>query len=104
GACRPDQREMPPALVARARLFVDSKAAAIVESGDVVQGMAEGRFEQDHVRGELGELVRGRARGRTGDSEITIFKSLGMAVEDVVAADLAFRRAVETGVGTELSL
>jgi alanine dehydrogenase len=104
GACRPDQREMAPALVARARLFVDSKAAALVESGDVVQGMAEGRFDKDHVRGELGEVVLGRARGRTGDSEITIFKSLGMAVEDVVAADLAFRRAVEACVGTELTL
>jgi ornithine cyclodeaminase/alanine dehydrogenase-like protein (mu-crystallin family) len=104
GACRPDQREMPPALVARARLFVDSKAAALVESGDVVQGMAEGRFEKDHVRGELGDVVLGRAPGRTGESEITIFKSLGMAVEDVVAADLALRRAAEAGVGTELTL
>jgi alanine dehydrogenase len=104
GACRPDQREMSPALVARARLFVDSKAAALVESGDVVQGMAEGRFDKDHVRGELGEVVLGRAQGRTSSSEITVFKSLGMAVEDVVAADLAFRRALETGIGTELAL
>lgn len=104
GACRPDQREMAPELVARARLFVDSKAAALVESGDVVQGMAEGRFDKDHVRGELGEVVLGRVQGRTSRSDITIFKSLGMAVEDVVAADLALRRAVEAGVGTELTL
>jgi ornithine cyclodeaminase/alanine dehydrogenase-like protein (mu-crystallin family) len=85
-------------------LFVDSKAAALVESGDVVQGMAEGRFDKDHVRGELGEVVLGRAQGRTSGSDITVFKSLGMAVEDVVAADLALRRAVEAGVGTELTL
>jgi ornithine cyclodeaminase len=104
GACRPDQREMSPALVARARLFVDSKAAALVESGDVVQGMAEGRFASDHVRGELGAVVLGRTEGRTGNAEVTIFKSLGMAVEDVVAADLALRRAAEAGVGTELTL
>ena len=104
GACRPDQREIAPGLVARARLFVDSKAAALVESGDVVQGMAEGRFDKDHVRAELGEVVLGRAEGRTSRSGITVFKSLGMAVEDVVAADLALRRAVEAGVGTELTL
>jgi ornithine cyclodeaminase len=104
GACRPDQREIAPALVARGRLFVDSKAAALVESGDVVRGMAEGRFDKEHVIGELGELVLGKVRGRTGGSEVTVFKSLGMAVEDVVAADLAFRRAVEAGVGTELTL
>ena len=104
GACRPDQREMPPALVARARLFVDSKAAALVESGDVVQGIRDGRFTGAHVLGELGELVLGRITGRQGASDITVFKSLGMAVEDVVAADLVYRRAVESGAGTALTL
>ena len=104
GACRPDQREMAPALVADGRLFVDSRAAALVESGDVVQGIREGRFTDSHVIGELGEAVLGRVKGRTTESEITIFKSLGMAVEDVVTADLVFRRAVETGAGTTLSL
>jgi ornithine cyclodeaminase len=104
GACRPDQREMPPALVARARLFVDSRAAALVESGDVVIGIKEGRFDEEHIAGELGEVVLGRVEGRTEADAITVFKSLGMAVEDVVAADLVFRRAVETGAGTELTL
>lgn len=104
GACVPSQREMAPELVARARLFVDTKAAAMVESGDVVIGMREGRFGPDHVLGELGEVVLGRLPGRLADTEITVFKSLGMAVEDVVAADLVLRRAVETGAGTELTL
>lgn len=104
GACRPDQREMPPALVARARLYVDSRAAALVESGDVVMGITDGRFNASHIRGELGELVLGRAEGRQSDGDVTVFKSLGMAVEDVVAADLVLRRAAETGAGTELTL
>jgi len=104
GACRPDQREMDPALVARARLFVDSRAAALVESGDVVMGVACGLFDPSHIRGELGEVVLGRIEGRQGDRDVTIFKSLGMAVEDVVAADLVLRRAIETGAGTELTL
>ena len=104
GACRPDQREMDPALVARARLYVDSRAAALVESGDVVMGLAGGLFDPSHIRGELGEVVLGRTEGRTSDADVTIFKSLGMAVEDVVAADLVLRRAVEVGAGTELTL
>jgi alanine dehydrogenase len=104
GACRPEQREMDPALVARARLYVDSRAAALVESGDVVMGIADGVFAASHIRGELGEVVLGRADGRQSDHDVTIFKSLGMAVEDVVAADLVLRRAVETGAGTELTL
>lgn len=103
GACRPNQREMDPALVARARLFVDSRAAALVESGDVVLGMAEQRFGADHIAAELGELIAG-APGRRTDTEVTVFKSLGLAVEDVTAADLAYRRASARGVGQELTL
>jgi len=104
GACRPDQREMDPALVARARLYVDSRAAAMVESGDIVMGMREERFTESHIVGEVGQVVLGRAPGRAGDAEVTVFKSLGMAVEDVVAADLVLSRAVEQGAGAELTL
>ncbi len=104
GACRPDQRELDPALVARARLYVDSRDAALVESGDVVMNIAEGRFTAAHIAGEIGEVVRGGAAGRTTPDEVTIFKSLGMAVEDVAAADLVLRRAADTGAGTVLEL
>jgi alanine dehydrogenase len=103
GACRPNQREIDPKLTERARLFVDSRAAALVESGDVVMGIKEGRFGPGHVIAELGEVVNG-SPGRQSDTEITIFKSLGMAVEDVTAADLAYRRARERGIGQELTL
>jgi alanine dehydrogenase len=98
GACRPTQREMDPALVARARLFVDSRAAAIKESGDVVMGVADGCFAWDHIVAELGEAS---ARRETPD-EVTIFKSLGLAVEDVVAANLALDRAKTRGVGVAI--
>src|SRR5262249_21762545 len=103
GACRPTQREMDPELVARARLYVDSKKAALVESGDVVLGINEGRFTADHVLAEVGEVANGAA-GRRSDTDITIFKSLGLAVEDVTAAALVYERAVERSVGAELSL
>jgi ornithine cyclodeaminase/alanine dehydrogenase-like protein (mu-crystallin family) len=103
GACRPTEREIDPVLMARARLFVDSRAAALVESGDVVMGISEGRFGADHIAAELGEVVNG-AEGRRTEGEITVFKSLGLAIEDVTAADLAFRRAQERGIGTELPI
>lgn len=83
GSCRPTQRELDPALVARARLVVDSRAAALQEAGDVVMGIAEGRWTADHIAAELGELPV-----RQNDREITVFKSLGLAVEDLFAAHL----------------
>jgi ornithine cyclodeaminase len=104
GACRPDQREMDPALVARGRVVVDSIEAAFVESGDIVSGLAEGRFGRDHLAGELGAVVAGLVRGRTRPDELTIFKSLGLAVEDVAAGALVALRAEESGLGLELAL
>ena len=104
GACRPNQQEMPPLLVKRSRLYVDSSAAAVIEAGDIVMNIADGLFDKLHIRGEIGELVLGRIEGRKTPGDITVFKSLGMAVEDVVAADLVLRRAIESGAGTELTL
>jgi ornithine cyclodeaminase len=104
GACRPDQREMSPQLLRRGRVFVDSRDAALVESGDIVMGIREHYISERQLAGELGEVVLGRVAGRTANDEVTIFKSLGMAVEDVVSADLVFRKALETGAGTELTL
>lgn len=102
GACRPNQREMDPTLVARARLVVDSRAAALQESGDVVMGIREGRFHADHIAAELGQVAANPKLGRTNHEQVTIFKSLGMAVEDVAAADLAYRRATELTKGAAI--
>jgi alanine dehydrogenase len=104
GACRPDQRELDPALVARARVVVDSRAAALVESGDIVQGIAEGRFDAAHLAGELGEVAAGRVDGRVRRDEITLFKSLGLAVEDIATASLVYERAGRERLGVELAL
>jgi len=102
GACRPSQREMDPALVARAVLVVDSRAAALKESGDVVQSIREGRFDETHIAAELGQVAADPGVGRTNREQITIFKSLGMAVEDVAAADLVYRRATQMARGAAL--
>jgi alanine dehydrogenase len=99
GACRPDQREMDPALVARARTFVDSRTGALAEAGDIVLAIRDGRIDAAHIAGELGELAAGGVDGRRNAREVTLFKSLGMAVEDVAAAHLAYVRATERGLG-----
>jgi ornithine cyclodeaminase/alanine dehydrogenase-like protein (mu-crystallin family) len=90
GSCRLTHVEVAPQLVARSRLYVDSRAAALQESGDVAGGLAAGGA----IFAELGEVVAGVAGGRQSDTEVTMFKSLGLAVEDVVAANLIYRGAV----------
>ncbi len=104
GAYRPEMREMDPVLVARARVIVDSRAAALVEAGDIVQGIREGRFSAAHIAGEIGEVVLGRIPGRRTADDVVIFKSLGMAVEDVAAAQLTYQRAREKGSGLEIAI
>ena len=99
GACRPDQREMDTALVREARVFVDSRTGALAEAGDLVIPIKEGAIDASHIAAELGDVFGGRVPGRRTEDEITIFKSLGMAVEDVAAARLAFERATERGLG-----
>jgi len=85
GASRPDWRELDDEVLARARVFVEEREAASKESGDVI---AAGR-----IAAEIGEVVLGTAPGRVSPEEITLFKSVGVAVEDVVAADLVYRVA-----------
>lgn len=89
GACRPDWQELDDDALRRASIYVDSRAAAEVESGDVIAAGVE------RVVGELGEVVTERVRGRQSPDEITMFKSLGLAVEDVATAALVYRRAVQ---------
>jgi ornithine cyclodeaminase/alanine dehydrogenase-like protein (mu-crystallin family) len=91
GACRPDWRELDDEVLRRARLFVDSREAASLESGDVIAAGA--------VVGEIGEIVGG-GPGRRSDTEITLFKSVGLAVEDVVAADMVYRHASRQSLTT----
>ena len=103
GACRPNMREMDPALVATGRLIVDSKAAALIESGDVVHGIREGLFREDHIVAELGQVVAKQIAGRTSTGQRVIFKSLGIAVEDVAAAEFVYGCALRDGRGKEFA-
>jgi alanine dehydrogenase len=98
GACRPDWRELDDETLRRSRVYVDSREAALKESGDVI---AAGR-----MFAELGEVATGFKPGRESAEEITLFKSLGLAVEDVATAGLVYRRALDVptteGASTDL--
>src|SRR5690606_38497380 len=102
GACRPNHREMPPALVSGATLVVDSRAAAEQEAGDILLARADG-FDVA-IAAELGEVCAGRAPGRQQVDDVTIFKSLGLAIEDVVAGRLTVEHARRQGVGVGITL
>ena len=104
GAHTPATREMDSDTVARGRLFVESRQAILAEAGDVLIPLQEGRFAEAHILGELGDVAAGTVPGRTGPQDLTIFKSTGIAVEDVVAARLIYRAALARGVGVTVAM
>lgn len=99
GSYQPEVQELPPETVARARVFVDDREAALAETGDLIQPIRAGLFGPEHIAADLGELVLGSARGRESDDELTLFKSVGLAVQDAAAARAALARAEELGLG-----
>jgi ornithine cyclodeaminase/alanine dehydrogenase-like protein (mu-crystallin family) len=99
GACFPHARELDAATMADAVLFADSRDSVRGEAGDYLLALAEGAIGPDHVRAELGELLTGEAAGRTSDQEITVFESLGLAVEDLAAATCIYAKASRLGAG-----
>ena len=104
GASLQDTRELDTAAVAGARLFVDRRESALAEAGDFLIPKAEGVIGDEHIRGEIGELLLGTRPGRQSRDEITLFKSLGLAVEDVAAARVVFANATRSGAGTWVEL
>jgi alanine dehydrogenase len=102
GACFPETRELDSATMAEAVLFTDSLAALGTEAGDYLIPLAEGVLSTNHQPVELGHVLAGTAAGRQSPEDLTVFKSLGIAVEDLAAAEYVVRRARETGVGTEV--
>jgi ornithine cyclodeaminase/alanine dehydrogenase-like protein (mu-crystallin family) len=104
GASQPTSRELDNEAVRRARLFVDRRESAVRESGDYLIPLREGVIDEDHIVAEIGEVAAGMVAGRESADEITLFKSLGLAIEDLAAARWVHQRAVETGAGTSVPL
>jgi ornithine cyclodeaminase/alanine dehydrogenase-like protein (mu-crystallin family) len=102
GACLPHIRELDSQTVADSAFFTDRRESAEAEAGDYVLALQEGAIGPGHIRAELGEVVAGMAAGRTNGDEITIFESLGIAIEDLAAADHVVRRARAEGIGVEV--
>ena len=104
GAFTPEMQEIPPATVVRARIVIDNLDAILAEAGDLLKPMNDGLIDQTHFTTELGHLVKGTAVGRTNDDEITFFKSVGNAVQDVVVARFAVDQAKARAIGASVDL
>jgi ornithine cyclodeaminase/alanine dehydrogenase-like protein (mu-crystallin family) len=102
GAYKPAEREIPAATVCASKLVVDQREACLSEPGDIVIPLQEGLIRPDHIYAEIGEIAAGLKRGRTSDSEITLFKSVGNAVQDLAAAAEILANAQRLGLGTEV--
>lgn len=104
GAFTPEMQEIPVETVQRARIVVDNVDAILEEAGDLLKPLDAGLIDRSHFSTELGHLVAGTATGRANDEEITFFKSVGNAVQDVVVARYAVDRAIEHGIGQSIDL
>ncbi|MBA3718309.1 MAG: ornithine cyclodeaminase family protein, partial [Actinobacteria bacterium] len=100
GGRPPQMTELDPETLAAAALYVDRRESAEKEAGDYRRALEVGAIGPDHIRAELGEVLIGAKSGREDAGQLTIFRSLGLAVEDLAAAEYVVRRAEETGTGT----
>ncbi|TYP53783.1 ornithine cyclodeaminase family protein [Thermosediminibacter litoriperuensis] len=105
GAYTPKMQEIPPELLKKAsKIVVDSREAVLSEAGDFIIPINSGDFSPEGIYGELGEITSGRLRGRESDDEITLFKTVGIAVQDVACAARIYEKALEMGLGIEVDL
>lgn len=100
GTHSPNSREIDSATMAAARIFADRRESALNESGDYLLAAKEGLIDADSILGEIGELLIGTKTGRTSETEITLFKSLGLAIEDVACAEYLYQKALSQNAGS----
>ncbi len=104
GAFTPETRELETATVRRAKVVVDWRVAALAEAGDILIPIREGAIGEEHIYAELGEIILGEKPGRTSPDEVTVFKSVGNAVQDLAVGGLALIEAERLGLGVEVEL
>lgn len=104
GSHRPDLREIDGATFKRARVVVDSREAIMAECGDILLAIKEGAITENHIYAEIGEILAGKKPGRTAANEITVYKAVGIAIQDVATARLVYQKALERTVGTTVDL
>lgn len=103
GSFTPEMQEIDADTVRRSLVVVDSRESVMIEAGDLLVPLASGRIELSHIHAELGEIISGRKPGRTAPDQVTFFKSVGVAVQDAVAARIALGNAIARDLGTVLS-
>ncbi len=104
GAYTPQMQEIPAETVLRAKVVIDHRKASLAEAGDLLSPLRQGLMTEDHIYAELGEIAAGLKPGRTSPEEVTLFKSVGVAVQDVAAASAVLEAARRLGLGTEVAL
>jgi len=104
GSHTPKARELDTAIIKRSKIIADSYDACLNEAGDIMIPIQEGAIDKSHLRAELGEVITGKKPGRVDAREITLFKSNGLAIQDVAAAKLVYDKAVQVGIGTSVEL
>ncbi len=104
GSYKPTVREIPAETVRRARVVVDHRPAALAEAGDLIIPIEQGLIAKDHVYAELGEIVAGLRKGRESPEQVTLFKSVGVAVQDMAAANRVLAAAERLNLGTRFAL
>lgn len=102
GACTPTSRELDGAAMARAAVFADRRESALAEAGAIIIARDEGVIDEQHILAEIGEVLVGDHPGRSDEAAITLFQSLGLAVQDVASAHLVYERALAAGRGVEV--
>ncbi len=104
GSHRPDLREIDGATLGRAKIVVDSRAAIMAECGDILLALKEKSIGENAIHAEIGEVLAGTKSGRKNSDEITLYKSVGIAIQDVAAAHLVYRKALDKSVGTTVEI
>jgi alanine dehydrogenase len=104
GNYKPNERELDSETVKRSKIFVDQRSAAMAEAGDLLIPMRQGIISENDILADIGEIVTGRKSGRMTDSDVTLFKSVGLAIQDCAASSLAYKIALKKGIGTEIDL
>jgi len=104
GSHRPDLREIDGATLAHAKIVVDSREAIMAECGDILFAIKEGSIAAESIHGEIGEVLAGTKSGRQSKDELTLYKSVGIAIQDVATANLVYQKALQQGVGTNVEI
>jgi alanine dehydrogenase len=104
GSHSPEARELDTETIRRSKVVVDHLPACLAEAGDLILPIREGAFSAERIHASLGEVVAGSKPGRTSEDEITLFKSVGLAVQDAATASLVYAKAREAGVGTKVEI